>query len=106
MAVPKINVSSVISDAVENEVKKEQVQQQVEKTNDSVEENSTIDSSGKYSDKFLFNFPKTEKDDFKKFAILHNVTLTDMIRLSLDFVRSEIEEGNLSISRYGIKKIK
>lgn len=68
-------------------------------------EPETEQKKSKYADKFIFNFPQKERNELKKFCVMHDITMTDFIMLAIDYIKTEVEEERLNVSRYGIKKI-
>lgn len=66
---------------------------------------TTRRKSGKFVDKFTFSFPEEEKLEFKAFAAAHGISITDLIMYSLDYLKGDVEENKISVSRYGVKKL-
>lgn len=66
---------------------------------------TTRRKNGKFVDKFTFSFPEEEKLEFKAFAAAHGITITDLIMYSLDYLKADVEEGRISLSRYGVKRL-
>lgn len=70
-----------------------------------VDGRTTRRKSGKFVDKFTFSFPEEEKLEFKAFAAAHGITITDLIMYSLDYLKQDVENGKINISRYGVKRL-
>ncbi|WP_407399978.1 hypothetical protein [Treponema sp.] len=84
-----------------------QIETVAEKTDDStkIDRRTTRRKSGKFVDKFTFSFPEEEKLEFKAFAASHGITITDLIMYSLDYLKQDVEQGKINISRYGVKRL-
>jgi len=60
----------------------------------------------KYTDTVVLNLPEGERSNFKAFCAKYNLTMTDFIYFSMDFVKERVEEGQYGLSRGGIKILK
>lgn len=103
----KEQVSSIkeahIQTVVENRT--ETVVQAEKQTETKIDGRTTRRKSGKFVDKFTFSFPEDEKLEFKAFAAAHGITITDLIMYSLDYLKQDVDQGKINISRYGVKRL-
>lgn len=75
------------------------------KTAEKIDGRTTKRTSGKFVDKFTFSFPEQEKLEFKAYAARHGISITDLIMFSLDYLKKDEEDGKISLSRYGVKRL-
>lgn len=57
----------------------------------------------KYSDTIIARLSKGKRAIFKSFFSRHGITMTSGIEMCVEYVMSQIENGNATISKAGVK---
>lgn len=82
--------------------------QETQKKSDSENENQKDYESPEQIKKILMNISirETTKKEWKMFFLEHDLTMTQGIETAVEFLRSEVEKGNIKLSKGGITRLK
>jgi len=81
------------------------IEKKVEKS-EKTEDDKQSKKSLKGMSYYLIFDSEIDFNDAKAFAASHGISFKDLILNSIDFVKSETEDGSLTVTRHGIKKNK
>lgn len=60
----------------------------------------------KNADTINLVLPKGERSNFKEFCTSQNISMTEYAYTCMDYVRNQVQEGLMTVSRSGIRRIK
>lgn len=88
-----------------SEKKAAAVQVQTQNLNSESDENSAANTE-KEIKKILVNISirETTKKDWKMFFLKHDLTMTQGIETAVEYLRAEVEKGNIRLSKGGVTK--
>lgn len=78
--------------------------QKKEEVKEQKKEKGREEKKDKYADSLVIQLPKGEKAKVKSFCALHGISLTDFVYYSMEYIIAETEQGNKTVSKYGIKE--
>lgn len=81
----------------------EQLQSIVEKSD---KKPASLKRKEKNADTINLVLPKGERNLLKSFCSENGISMTEYAFTCMDYIRSEVREGNMTVSKSGIRKIK
>ncbi len=92
----------------ENELKAAAIQVQTQNQNSESDENGAAETENaeKEIKKILLNISirETTKKEWKMFFLKHDLTMTQGIETAVEYLRAEVEKGNIRLSKGGVTK--
>ena len=106
--IKKVNVTNQLSldtlETLNNVSKKPEVF--VEPVKESSKEETPADDSKKYSDTVIARLTKGKRSEFKSFFAKYGITMNSGIEMCIEYVKSQVEQENVSISKAGVQNIR
>lgn len=103
--IPSQNAENQNLKIQEDSEKKAAVQVQTQNQNSESDENGAAEAE-KEIKKILVNISirETTKKDWKMFFLKHDLTMTQGIETAVEYLKAEVEKGNIRLSKGGVTK--